>query len=354
MGEEMGPGPPSIAGPRQIVLGLVFVLVLAVGIGVLIAKTAGFQEVLDDLGNAKAAWLPVCLLLEVVSYGGYVVTLRAVASIDSGPTIRAWPATRLVMASLGATRIVSPAGAGGLALTYWALKRTGLRTRDAAARVVGLNILIFGIFGAWATIAAIILLVGFGDSAPLGMTLPWIIMVPACMMAAAWVSAPARGERLAVPPAHGWPRRALAAAVSGLLVVRHIVLQPRAHGNALMGAIIYWVGDVLCLWAALQAVGANVPIHGVALAYATAYIAMLVPLPTGGFGALDAAATFTLTLLDIPLASAFSGVVVWRAFNFWLPTVPALIELVRVRDLGRLLARGDEAQATMDPGGSPH
>lgn len=146
----------------------------------------------------------------------------------------------------------------------------------------------------------------------------------------------------------------MAAAVSGLLVVRHIVLQPRTHGNALVAAVIYWAGDVLCLWAALQAVGANVPIHGVALAYATAYIAMLIPLPTGGFGAIDAAATFTLTLLDIPLASAFSGVVVWRAFNFWLPTIPALIELVRVRDLGRVLARGDAAQATMDPGEAPH
>jgi uncharacterized membrane protein YbhN (UPF0104 family) len=30
-------------------------------------------------------------------------------------------------------------------------------------------------------------------------------------------------------------------------------------------------------------------------------------------------------------------VVVWRFFNFWLPTIPALIELARSRDLARTL-----------------
>jgi Ca2+-binding EF-hand superfamily protein len=64
------------------------------------------------------------------------------------------------------------------------------------------------------------------------------------------------------------------------------------------------------------------------------------------YGAIDAATTFALTALDLPLAQTFAGVVVWRAFSFWLPTIPALIALARVRGLGRVMstyAGGDDA-----------
>jgi hypothetical protein len=43
-------------------------------------------------------------------------------------------------------------------------------------------------------------------------------------------------------------------------------------------------------------------------------------------------------VLGIPLAEAVVGVVVWRFFNFWLPTIPGFIELVRSAGLGRRLA----------------
>jgi uncharacterized protein (TIRG00374 family) len=132
-------------------------------------------------------------------------------------------------------------------------------------------------------------------------------------------------------------RTALAAAVAGIRVARASLRPGHMNQPALWGSIAYWAGDVLCLWAALRAIDAEVSIAGVALAYATAYVATLFPLPTGGYGVIDAAATFTLTVLGIPLAEALAGVVVWRFFNFWLPTIPALIELARSRDLARTL-----------------
>ncbi len=337
---------PRVASTRTIVLGVLLVVVLAVGLVLLLGKAAGYRQVLDALENADGAWLIACLVLEAASYAGYVVCLRAVVAMDDGPRLGAGMSTRVWLASVGATRIVSPAGAGGLALIYWLLRRAGLAARDAAGKVLGFNILIFAMFGVWALAASLVILLSVGQEAPLGMTLPWLIVVPVFVTAGMWLSQGARGRRVSRDTHRGWARKALAAAVSGIIVARR-ALRPRQHdGRAVWGGFAYWIGDVLCLWASLRAIGAEVSIQGVALAYATAYLAMLLPLPTGGYGAIDAAATFTLTVMGIPLAEAVVGVVVWRFFNFWLPTIPALIELARTRDLGRRLAEQSEGGRT--------
>jgi uncharacterized protein (TIRG00374 family) len=341
-----GNGAPHVASTRTIALGVLLVVVLAVGLVLLLGKAAGYREVLDALEGADASWLIGCLFLEAAAYAGYVVCMRAIIAQDDGVTLSGMNATRMWLASLGATRIVSPAGAGGLAIIYWLLRRAGLAVRDAASRVLGFNILIFALFGMWAFATSLVILVGFGQDAPLGMLVPWLAVVPVCAIAGIWISQGQRGEHIATESARGWLRKSLAAAVAGIIVARHAVRTRPANGPAIWGGVVYWAGDVLCLWAALRAIGADVTLHGVALAYATAYIAMLLPLPTGGYGAIDAAATFTLTVLGIPLAEAVVGVIVWRFFNFWLPTIPALIELARSRELGRRLARGG-------PGGDP-
>jgi len=332
-----GTSPPSFS-TRTIVLGLLLVIVLAAGLIILLGKLAGYQEVLRALERAGGPWLIACLVLELASFTGYVVSLRAVIAGGGGPGIRPVLMLRVWLASVGATRIVSPGGAGGLAIIYWLLRRAGLAARDSIGRALGFNIAIFAMFGAWAFVTAVMLALSLGDSAPAGITLPWIIGVPVIGTAALWVSHGARGHRLAVDTARGWVRKALAGAVSGLIVARRVFALPRPNIAAISGGLLYWAADVGCLWAALSAVGADVSLHGVALAYATAYIAMLLPLPTGGYGAIDAAATFALTVLGVPLAEALAGVLVWRVFNFWLPTLPGLVELARAKGLGRRLA----------------
>ena len=347
-----GPDAPRVASTRTIVIGVVLVVVLAVGLVLLLARAAGYQQVLDALEGADGTWLIACLVLEALSYAGYVVCLRAVVAMDGGPRLSPGLSTRVWLASVGATRIVSPAGAGGLALIYWLLRRAGLAARDAAGKVLGFNILIFAMFGAWAFAASLVILLSVGQDAPFGMTLPWLVVVPLFAIAGLWLSQGPRGERVSRDTHRGWLRKALAAAVTGIIVARR-ALHPRQHdGRAVRGGFLYWAGDVACLWAALRAIGADVSIQGVALAYATAYLAMLLPLPTGGYGAIDAAATFTLTVLGIPLVEAVVGVVVWRFFNFWLPTIPALIELARTRELGRRLAE-DAPVRTPDPTAGP-
>jgi len=329
---------PHTVSRRTVVLGVALVVVLAIGLVLLLGKAAGYRQVLDALERASGPWLLACLILELASYAAYVISLRAVVAMDGGPQLSPGSATRMWLASLGGTRIVSPGGVGGLAVLYWLLRRAGMGAGAAVSRVLGFNILIFALFGAWAFATALVLLMPVGGGVPLGMELPWIIGIPLLAAAGLWISQGERGQRIAADTSHGWLRRGLAAAVRGIVVARAAVAPRNMNMPAIMGAIVYWVGDVACLWAALRAIGAEVSLAAVALAYATAYIAMLFPLPTGGYGAIDAAATFTLTVLGIPLAEAVVGVVVWRFFNFWLPTIPGLIELGRSASLGRRLA----------------
>ncbi|MDA3005935.1 MAG: hypothetical protein O3B97_04680, partial [Actinomycetota bacterium] len=191
-----GPDAPRVASTRTIVIGVVLVVVLAVGLVLLLARAAGYQQVLDALEGADGTWLIACLVLEALSYAGYVVCLRAVVAMDGGPRLSPGLSTRVWLASVGATRIVSPAGAGGLALIYWLLRRAGLAARDAAGKVLGFNILIFAMFGAWAFAASLVILLSVGQDAPFGMTLPWLVVVPLFAIAGLWLSQGPRGGRV--------------------------------------------------------------------------------------------------------------------------------------------------------------
>jgi uncharacterized membrane protein YbhN (UPF0104 family) len=100
---------------------------------------------------------------------------------------------------------------------------------------------------------------------------------------------------------------------------------------------LYWVGNVACLWASLRSVGETLPLPELVLAFALGQAAMILPLPLGGVGGVDAAMTYALTAVGTPLALALVAVGVYRLFAFWAPTIPALAALVMLPRAGRQL-----------------
>ena len=50
------------------------------------------------------------------------------------------------MAGLAATRLFAAAGAGGIALTAWALRRSGMERRLVASRMVAFMALLYGVY----------------------------------------------------------------------------------------------------------------------------------------------------------------------------------------------------------------
>jgi uncharacterized membrane protein YbhN (UPF0104 family) len=221
--------------------------------------------------------------------------------------------------------------AGGFAVDYWAFRRTGAARREAVTRVLGLGFLEYAILSLAALVASALLYLGIDGDAPDGVTLPSLIVIPVFAVAL-WATSPRRVERLS-RPRRGFVKHTLADAVAGAGYVRALLASPRENGLGVLGNTIYWAGDILCLWAALQIVHGRLTVAALVLAYSGGYVLTRRALPAGGAGLVEAALTFALVGMGVQFVPALVGVIIYRLFNFWLPIVPALLLLPALRDL---------------------
>lgn len=312
---------------------------VALGVGTsvvfLIGRAAGFSQIETTLRSGALGWLAVCAIGQIVVFAGYAGVFRGAAAFEGGARITSGLSLRLILASFGLTQLVAAGGAAALAVTYWGLRRVGFDRRDSTLRLIGLNTLVYLVFGVlgWgaALIAAII------GEAPLAMTLPWLIGVPILVLAAHWFTATGRVERWVVPSPPGLIRRGLSVGVGAAWWARRVLAAP--EGRVLeIGALAYWVGDIVSLWGGLHAFDADPGFAALVLVYATGYLAQSLPLPFIATGGVDAATTFALTAVGVPLEAALAGVVAHRIFAFWVPLVPGLLLAARLPETGRRLA----------------
>src|ERR671926_174906 len=66
----------------------------------------------------------------------------------------------ITMAGFAATILFSAAGAGGVALTYWALRKAGMDRRRAACRMVAFMVLLYTVYLASLVVFGILLRTG--------------------------------------------------------------------------------------------------------------------------------------------------------------------------------------------------
>src|SRR5207247_9312529 len=76
--------------------------------------------------------------------------------VPPGYPIKFRESYQITMASLAATRLFAAGGAGGVALTAWALRRSGMPRRDVAERMIAFLVLMYG------TYMAALIICGFG------------------------------------------------------------------------------------------------------------------------------------------------------------------------------------------------
>ena len=67
----------------------------------------------DSIAAADARWFVVCLLAEIVAFGAYALVLRDAVERGGGPRLGYGLSLHVTFASLGATRVIAAAGAGG-------------------------------------------------------------------------------------------------------------------------------------------------------------------------------------------------------------------------------------------------
>jgi uncharacterized membrane protein YbhN (UPF0104 family) len=321
---EIGPGArveTEVAPqPRSYLIVFATAASLTTLAAVLFADAAGLDALNRATSNFDPRWLAICVGGQVVGYLGYVLALRNVARVDGGPHLSLGQSARTVVAGFG------PHGAGhvsgGFAVDYWALRHAGLEREQAIARVTCLGTLEMAVLAPAALASAVVLLLTGAHIEP-SVTWPWLLVVPG-LLAAVWVTSPRRRDRLADWSAGGRLRSAFAHMVAGLVLVRSLAVRPRQHLPGLLGVAFFCLGDMACLWAALQVFSVEISLPALVLAYGTGSIASRRSLPAGGAGVVELLMTFALVWVGVPLAAALAGVLLHRLVSFWLPIVPAL------------------------------
>ncbi len=266
-----------------------------------------------------------------MAYVGYALTLRDMARVDDGDEMSLELSAKTVVAGFGV--FAATRASGGFAVDYWAFRRTGASKRQAAHRVLGLGFLEYVVLSLIALAASIALFAGIDGHAGLSTTLPGGLVIPA-LAVAAWATSPKRVDRLSKPAA-GRARNVFANGVAGASYVRQLLLSPREHGLGVLGNVMYWVGDIGCLWAALMLSGSSVSLSKLVLAYAAGYVLTRRALPAGGAGFVEVALTLALVSVGVGFVRALVAVVIYRLFNFWLPILPALLLMPAIKDLRR-------------------
>jgi uncharacterized membrane protein YbhN (UPF0104 family) len=317
---------------------------VAGGTAVLLGEVAGGNSVFRALGRINPIWLLVCVGAEILAYFGYVLALHETARVDDGPRLGLGQAARVVAAGFGA--FFAASAAGGFEVDYWALRRAGASRRDALCRVLGLGTLEYAVLAPAALGSALALLAGSGKSPYPSLTLPWLLVVPGFFFAR-WATSPKRSDRLAETQGRGRLRTIFGHAVSGLTMLRRLILNPFPHGGlALSGTALYWFGEIACLWASLRAFHADVAIPALILAYATGYVVTRRAFPAGGIGVAEVLLTFALFWLGVPFTPALLGVLFYRIFNFWLALIPALAVSGTVRKIREGMLQAERELST--------
>ena len=334
--EEM----PRVVITRERALGFGLFVVISIGLlyFVLPKISGGTSASIHNLGDGKPGWLIAALLLECVSFAGYVILFRTV--FVRGRTRIGWRASyEITMAGLAATRLFAAAGAGGVALTAWALRRSGMEARTVATRMVAFLSLLYAVFMGSIVIFGLGLYFGiFNGPAPFAITVvPAIFALILIGIFLAMSLLPGDAERRIARLSGGTSRAARIMAkvvtipASAAAGVRTAIGLVRDREWGVLGAVAWWGFDIATLWACFHAYGPDPPPFAViVLAYFVGMLGNTLPLP-GGIGGVDGGMIGAFAALGVSSDYAISAVLTYRAFAFWLPTLPGAIAYFQLR-----------------------
>jgi uncharacterized membrane protein YbhN (UPF0104 family) len=300
-------------------------LLLVVSVVLLAPAFADLPAAWDRLHNGDLSWLALALAFAVLSFAGHVILFAGVAGRGGHGRIGLRAGLQINLAANAATRLFASAGAGGIALTAWAMRRTGMERRDVAARLVAFHVLLYGVY------MAVLLLGGLGlysGVLPGGGSFA-ITVVPA-ILGGTVIALVAAAQWIA--PGDGRVRRIVGPVARGVRDARGLL---RSGNPAVLGAVMWWGFQVAVLWACFEAFGHAPSAAVLAVAFFVGMLANLLPLP-GGVGGVDGGMVGALIAFGVEPDLALLAVLGYRGFVFWLPIVPgALAYLTLRRTVGR-------------------
>ena len=110
------------------------------------------------------------------------------------------------------------------------------------------------------------------------------------------------------------------------------VLGSRGNRLAVTGwAAVGWIADAGCLALCVRALGGELGLDAVLLAYVIASIVALLPLLPGGLGAVEVAVPAVMHHFGVPVDVALAATFAWRGLSLLAPAIGGSIALVDLR-----------------------
>jgi uncharacterized protein (TIRG00374 family) len=355
---------PIFTTRRLIQTGVVVLLLLG-GIYFIFPKLVGLGDSFNRLSQAEPIWIAVAVGFNVLAYATYFALFKAVVG---GDVLRLrWSETyEINMAGVAATRLFSAGGAGGIALTYWALRKAGMERRDVARRMVAFVSLQYAFYPLAIIVFGILLRTGVLN----GKSSVELTIVPAgiagllLLVGILITLIPPDVERRLTRFAHSersrhWLRSAAkvpATLGEGFRFARGLFAHPSKGGLAVVGAAGYWAANIGILWASFHAFGVHVPLGVVVQGFFLGMVANLFPFAPAGVGAVDAGMIGAFVLFGIPEEAVFPAILVFRLVSFWMPIPPGIFAFFQLRhtvhkweEEGLPIERGGSATSDLEP-----
>jgi uncharacterized protein (TIRG00374 family) len=338
---------------RRAVVSVLGAVLVAGFVYYVVPQIAGLGPTLQRLRGGDTWWLALGVLLEAISYFGEIALFRGVFS-RPGRTLGWHTSAQITLAGGAATKILATAGAGGIALTVWALRQCGLPAAEVAGGMVCYEILTYGVYMAALAIGGFGLWFGvFSGPAPAGLTLvPALFGTAVITLVVSMLFFDEPIERFLLRRArraHGrlerWLRRAATLPRSLQAGLRAAIDMVRRHDASVLGALVGWGFDIGALWASFEAFGHAPPAAVLVMGYYVGTLANTLPLP-GGIGGVEGGMIGSFLVFGVNGSLAVLAVLAYRTISYWLPTVPGVIAYVRLRR--QISAHGGGAQ-----GGEP-
>ena len=346
--EQVGKFQALVQDRRQMASFVLLLVLLVVAIYVLFPKVVGLDDALARVDNATWYWVVVALGFVCAQFGAYVALFRGVLGGRRGPhdeevnrrlDLRA--SYQITMAGLAATRIFSAAGAGGLVLTYWALRKAGMPRRRSACRMVAFLVLMYAVYTLALVLFGILLRTGVlpGPNPVGGTIVPAAVAGGVIIVFLAFALIPEDVERRIgmlgrFPKAAKlvvWVSKGPATVAMGVRTAIAYIRHPQRGALAITGAVGFWGANIGILWASFEAFGADVPFGVLVQGFFVGMAANLVPSPAGGAGPVDAGMIAAFALFDVPSSMVFPAVLLYRVIAFWLPIPPGIVAYFQLR-----------------------
>jgi uncharacterized membrane protein YbhN (UPF0104 family) len=260
------------------------------------------------LTTLRSADRPRLLLAAALEVGVYLLPGIALARICG--ELRFPTAARIAVAALGLGSLLPASPLTGSGIGYAELRRAGVPAVRAAtastAIVIGLPALSMLALAGPALIAS-------GLAAPLPPGWRGVVLFAGCLAVVLTIA-------LIALLAGAWPRSRAAVLLGSLGgPLRTVVLLGLGAGA--------WLCDVGCLWLVGKALGIDLPLSCLPMAYIAGAAIMALPVLPSGLGAVEVTVPAVFAVGGVSYNSALLAVLAWRVLSFWLPTAAAAAAL---------------------------